>query len=112
MKLTSHTLEFLDALLPVYKKKKGGHQNTLSILSNEYFLKWSNGKAIDLGVVDTCYLHFVPFMMDEFEIHLYIHYFNCLNPSLRIQMKFKYSIIDTVKGNNFMHNCFGYNDVR
>ena len=61
---------------------------------------------------DTCYPNFVPFMMDEFEIHLYIHYFNCLNPSLRIQMKFKYSIIDTVKGNNFMHNCFGHNDVR
>ena len=33
-----------------------------------------------MGMVDTCYPNFVPFMMDDFEHHLYLYYFNGLNP--------------------------------
>ena len=55
-----------------------------------------------MGMGDTCYPYFVIFMMDEFERHLYIYYFNYLNPSQRIHMKFKSSSYDPVQGNNFL----------
>ena len=35
LKLISHPLEFVDALFPVYNKKKGGRQKTPSILYTE-----------------------------------------------------------------------------
>ena len=55
-----------------------------------------------MGMVDTCYPNFVPFMMDEFEHHLYLYYFNGLNPSHMIHVKFKYSSDDHVQGNDFL----------
>ena len=72
LKPKSHPLEFVDALFSVYKQNKGGHQKTPYLLSTENLLKWSNEKAIDLGVDDTFYLNFVPFKMNDFERHLYL----------------------------------------
>ena len=72
LKPTLHLVKKLDALFPIYKQKKGGCQNTPSLLSTEDFLKRSNEKAIDLDVIDNCYPNFVPFIMDKFERHLYI----------------------------------------
>ena len=34
--------KFVDALFPVYKKNKFGHQKTTYLLSTEELLKWSN----------------------------------------------------------------------
>ena len=39
-----------------------------------------------MGLGDTCYPKFVPSAMHEFELHLYIYYFNGLSPSPRIQV--------------------------
>ena len=52
-KPVSHPVEFVDALLPVYKKNTDGHQNTPSIISIKDLPKWSNKKVIDLGIGDT-----------------------------------------------------------
>ena len=101
-----HPVVFLDALFPIYKQKKGGRQNKCYFLSTEYFLKWSNEKSIDMGIGDTLYPNFLPFKMDEFDRHLYIHYFNDLKPSPRIQMKFNSSSADPVQGNNFLSKIF------
>ena len=65
-----------------------------------------------MGRGDTCYPIFLLFTMDEFERHLYLYYFNGLNPSPRIKKKFKSIIVYPVKGNNFLHNLFCQNDVR
>ena len=61
---------------------------------------------------DTFCINCVLFTMDEFKRHLYLNYFNGLNPSPRIPMKFKSSSVDPVQGNNFPHKIFGQNDVR
>ena len=50
--------------------------------------------------------------MDNFEHHLYLYYFNSLNSSPKIQMKFKYISADTVQVNNFLHTRFVHNFVR
>ena len=50
--------------------------------------------------------------MDLFEHHLYLYYFNGINPYPRIQMKFKSSSADPVQGNDFPHKSFGHNSVR
>ena len=39
--------------------------------------------------------------MDEFESHLYLYYFNGINPSPMINMKVKSSSDDTVQGKKF-----------
>ena len=75
-----YPVKFEDTIFNVYKKNKGGHQKTPSILYTEELLKWSNEKAIDMRMGDTCYPNFVPFTMDEFERNLYLYYFNGLNP--------------------------------
>ena len=65
----------------------------------------------DVGMGNTCYPNFVTFSMDEFDRHLYLYRFNGLTPYLRIHMKFKYSSVDHVQDNNFMHKIFGPNAV-
>ena len=72
LKPNFHPVEFVDTLFLVYKQDKGGHQKTPYLLSTEDLLRWSNEKAIDLGVDDTFYLNFVPFKINEFERHLYL----------------------------------------
>ena len=67
-----HPVEFVDALFPVSKQNKGGHQKTPSLLSTEDLLKWSNKKAIYLEVDDTLYPNFLLFKRNEFERHLYL----------------------------------------
>ena len=39
--------------------------------------------------------------MDGFERHLYLYYFYGINPSLKIEIKFKSSSDDTVQGKKF-----------
>ena len=85
---------------------------TPSLLYTEDLLKWSNEKAIDLGVDDTLYPNFVPFKMNEFDRHLYMSYFSDLKPSLRIDMNFNPSSAEPVQGNDFLHNSFFRNAVR
>ena len=51
----------------------------------------------------TCYHNVVPFRMDGFERHLYLYYFYGINPSPKIEIKFKYSSANPVQGNNFLH---------
>ena len=65
-----------------------------------------------MGLGDNCYPNFVPIMMDKFEHHLYLSYFNSFNPSLTIEMKFKYSSVYPVTDNNFLHRMFGHSAVR
>ena len=65
-----------------------------------------------MGMGDTCYPNFVPLMMDEFERHLYLYYFNGLKPPPSIQMDFKSISDDPVKDNNFLHKRFFHNYVR
>ena len=77
----------MDTFLPVYNQKKGGRQKTPYLLSTKDFRKWSNEKAIDLGMGETCYTNCVPFVMDEVKQHLYMYNFNCLNPSPRMETK-------------------------
>ena len=36
-----------------------------------------------MGMGDTCYLKFAPMTVDELEEHLYLYYFNGLNPFLK-----------------------------
>ena len=75
-------------------------------------MKWYNEKAIYIGTADTCYPNFVLSTMDEFEQHLYLYYFNGLNPSPRIHMKLKYSSADPVKVKYFLNKTFARNAVR
>ena len=64
MKEISNPVEFVDTILPVYKQTKGGSQNKPSLISTEEFLEWSNEKAVDMGMGDTCYPNYVSFTMD------------------------------------------------
>ena len=107
-----HPFKYVDDIFPVYKQKKGGHQNTPYLLSTEDLLKWLNEKSIDLGMGDTCYPHFVPFTMDDFERNLYLYYFNGIKQFPSIEMKFKSRSADNVQSNEFLHNFFVWNAVR
>ena len=57
-----------------------------------------------LRMGDTWYPNFNPFKMDDLEWHLYLYYFNCLNPYLKIEMRFNTRSADPVQGNNFLYN--------
>ena len=72
LKEFSRPVKFVDAIFPVYKQKNSGIQKTPSLISTEDFMKWSNEKEIDMGVVDTCYPNFLQSSMDDFERHLYL----------------------------------------
>ena len=50
--------------------------------------------------------------MDEFERNLYLYYFNGLNPSPRINIKFKSSSADNGQENDFLHRYLVQNVVR
>ena len=112
LKPTSHPVKFVDDHVPVYNQNKARQINMPSLISTEDLLKLSNKKAIDLGMGDTCYDNFVPFTMDEFERHLYLYYWNGLNPSPRIDTKFNPISAGPVQGNEFLHNYFGRNAPR
>ena len=60
LKLLSHPVEFVDTIFPVYKKNKSENQETLSLLSNEELMEFSNKKVIDKGMIDTRYPIFLP----------------------------------------------------
>ena len=83
---TFHSVKFVDTIFPAYKQKIGGHRRTLSLFSTVDLLKWSNEKAIYMGIGDTYYPNFMPLTMDEFKLHLYIYHFYGLSPYPRIQM--------------------------
>ena len=51
------------------------------------------------------YPRFKPFNIDEFEKHLYLYYYNGLNPSPQVQMKFRSA--DVVQGSKFISDIFG-----
>ena len=59
-----------------------------------------------MGLGDTCYPSFMSLTMEEFDSHLYLYYFNGLNPSPMIKMKSKYNNSDTVQGNDFLKNVW------
>ena len=80
LKPVLHSAEFVDALFPVYRQKKSGQHRKISLLSTEFFLKWSNKKAVDLGMGDTCYQNFMLFTMYEFERNLYLFCFKGVYP--------------------------------
>ena len=61
---------------------------------------------------DTYYPNCVLFTMDEFERNLYLYYFNGVNPSLSIDIKFKHISVDTMQGKYFLHKGFVSNAVR
>ena len=42
LKTTFHPFKILDTLFPVCNQNIDGHRRTPSLLSTEYFLKWSN----------------------------------------------------------------------
>ena len=42
LKTTFHSVKFVDTLFPVYNQNIDGYRRTPSLLSTEYFLKWSN----------------------------------------------------------------------
>ena len=65
-----------------------------------------------MGMGDTCDPNFVLFTMDDFERHLYLYYFDGINPYPRIQMQFKSRSTDTVQGNDFLQKTFFHNAVR
>ena len=96
LKFISHPVKIVDGIFLVYKQKKGEHQNTPSLISTEYLLKWSNKKELYLGIGDTCYPNFVPFAMDEFKRHIYLYYLNGVNPYPMVDMRFKSRISDPV----------------
>ena len=51
------------------------------------------------------YPRFKPFNIDEFEKHLYLYYYNGLNLSPQVQMKFRSA--DVVQGSKFISDIFG-----
>ena len=63
-------------------------------------------------MVDMCYPNFVPFTMDEFERNFYMYYWNGLNPSPMIYMKFKPISSNPVQGKDFPHNDFVKKSMR
>ena len=62
-------------------------------------------------MVDTCYPIF-SFTMDEFERNLYLYHFNGINPSPRIEMKFKLNSDNPVQGDDFLKISLCCNAVR
>ena len=98
----SYSYIFRRFFFPINKQKKGGIQKTPNLLSTKDLFKCSNEKAVYLVMGDTCYPKCLPFKIDEFERRLCLHYFNYINPSTRMEMKFKTSSTDPVQGNNFL----------
>ena len=76
--------------------------------SVETMFVWSNEKAGLMGMGGyKFYPSFQNISVDEFENHLYLYYFNGLNPSPRVQMKFRSPNQDPVQGSTFIHLVFG-----
>ena len=56
------TVEFVETLFLIYRKKRGEIRKTHP--STEDLVNWSNQRAIGMGMGNTCYSNLLPFMMD------------------------------------------------
>ena len=99
---------FINAFMPKMNQKKNFREKTPYSLSVKNMCIWSNEKS---GLMGMGGCKFYPtlqhFSVDEFENHLYMYYFNGLNPSPRVQMKLRYPNQYPVHGSTFIHRVFG-----
>ena len=108
----SHPTEFVEAFLPQ-------HLNMYSTPKCEYpsLAQWttfSNLKASlsNAGPEGVVYPDFVPFTVEDIRQNIGIYFFNGLNPSPQVEMKFKHPSQDPVHGNAFIYQNFGPNASR
>ena len=59
------------------------------------------------GIDGTCYEEFKPFSVKEIRQHLGLYILQGLNPSPRIEMKFKPQREDMIHGSDLIYRSFG-----
>ena len=101
-------VDFINAFIPKMNWKKNFRDKTPYSLSVKTMCLWSNDKAVLMGMVGCkFYTSFQKNIVDNFEKHLYLYYFNGLNPLPRVQMKLISLDQDSVQGITFIHCVFG-----
>jgi hypothetical protein len=111
--VTSHPVEWVDALLPVYDMPKNSSMEAPHCLSVDKMCKWSNEKArlMQMGTKSR-YPNFTEFTTEEFEQYLYLFFWNGLNPSPRIEMKLETEKKDPIHSSPFLRRELAPNAAR
>ena len=105
----SHPVDWLDAFLPVYTKRKKSSM-TPHHLSMDILCNWSNMKATLLQMgTKSFYPRFKPFTTCEFEQYFYLFFWNGLCPSPQIDMKLQTEEKDPIHSSAFLRRVLGDN---
>ena len=107
LSVDSQPEDFMETLFPFEENP----YNTASkkYLSFKQITQWTNLKATlaGAGPDGTSYKNFRPFSVKEVRQHIGLYIFNGLNPSPRVELKFRSHEDDVVHGNNFIYRSFG-----
>jgi len=109
----AHPSVFFDIFVP-FKTNTYNRAGRGEFPSIAAWTKYTNSKAMlaNAGPGGQVYPDFRPFTMREIRQHLGIYILQGLNPSPRIEMKFKPDFADVVHGSNLCFNAFGPNAER
>jgi hypothetical protein len=102
----SHPADFAEVFVPYQKNPYDGADEHPSF---QALANYTNSKAIMLqaGKGGAVYPDFKPFAMHEIRQHLGLYVLNGLNPSPRVELKFRSSAQDELHGSDFVRNSFG-----
>ena len=101
--------DFVDAFLPF---KENTHVREGNHFSFEKITIWTNNKGILSGAGSTTYLDYKPFTSRETRQHFGIYVLDGIQPSPRVEYKFRSQRQDPVSGNDFVFASFGTNAER
>ena len=101
--------EFVDAFFPFHEDKSTDGKDHFSF---EKITRWTNHKAILAGAGETTYKDFKPFTTREIRQHFGIYVLHGIQPSMRVEYKFRSQRQDPVSGNDFVNRSFGANAER
>jgi len=101
--------DFVDAFIPFKENKRVSERDHFSF---EKMTRWTNNKAILAGAGSTTYHDFKPFTPQEIRQHFGIYVLHGIQPSPRVEYKFRSQRQDPVSGNDFVFSSFGPNAER
>jgi hypothetical protein len=107
LSIKSHPADYAEVFIPYrlnpYNNRDAEHPSV------QTWTRYTNAKAMmsQAGEGGAVYQDFKPFSMHEIRQHLGLYIFNGLNPSPRVELKFRPSTQDELHGSDFIHNSFG-----
>ena len=106
---SSKPWDFVDSFFPFHEDKSNDSKDHFSF---EKIPRWTNHKATLAGAGESTYKDFKPFTTREIRQHFGIYVLHGIQPSMRVEYKFRSQRQDPVSGNDFVNRSFGPNAER